>query len=252
MRPLSAGNIKRLSAFVITQKDIADLPGMTKDIVERIKYAEVYESEKSELKLEGTPARVIWVYFGRDESDITNSLYFAYTIWVADDEMRARFFKDNKNTHVEDDICINENTSYDMLKKMQEPIKSREEYIEANKRVLALIVTKAERFIYDLQETANGTCTIEDMQSRYGEWIKRVNDDYIRLSDEDVPPDDLHDWSYEIMDLAGWVVDMSIWFENKRGGGIIGENEKWLMKSAIKRYKESLERLKKLEEDIEW
>ena len=138
------------------------------------------------------------------------------------------------------------------MQRMQKPTKTRKEFIEDNRKLLALIVTLAERFVYDLQEVANRTGTIESMRERYGGWNVDVRRRYIRLTDEDIAPDDLHDWSEAIMDLAGWVADMSVLLENERGDGAIGENEKWLIKNAITRYHESIDRLKKIEDEMEW
>ena len=254
VKPLSSGSAKRLAAFVITEDDVeqGDLPEITKEIAERICYAEVYSGKESEMRFGGTPARVVWCYFGHDESDIINSLHYAYTIWAADDEMKATFFRENMNATVIDDIYVYENRSYGMLKKKQEPTMTRTEFIESNRKLLALIVSMAERFIYDLQEVTNKTKTIEAMQEEYGDWIRRVKRRYIELSDSDVAPDDLHDWSAEILDLAGWVADLSIFLENEHGGGTIGEREDWLMKNAIRRYHEAVDKLKAIEEDINW
>lgn len=47
---------------------------------------------------------------------------------------------------------------------MQEPRQTREEFIEENKQLLAVIVTLAEKFVVDLQEVANNTLTIYEMQ----------------------------------------------------------------------------------------
>ena len=244
VKPLSSGMTKRLAAFVITECGKDSLPAIAKEIAERIKYAEVYESEAGERRFEGSPARAIWVYYGRDESDIINSLHFAYTIWAADDETRRKYFRENKCAAVMAGIYVFENSSYDLLKKMQQPAKSREAFIADHRRLLAMIISLAEEFVYDLQEVANGTCTMEEMQERYGDWIRTVNRRFIQLSDEDVPPDDLHDWSEAIYELACRVSDMSLLLENRRGEGQVGEHEQWLIKNAVKRYHEAMENLR--------
>ncbi len=251
--PLGTAEAQRLAAFVIIFDRVEknDLAEITKEIADHIRYAELYSSETSRTRLEGSPARVIWCYFGHDDSDIINSRYFAYTIWAADDEMKERFFKENRNTSVVDDINIYQNTNYEIIRKMQEPTKTRAEFIESNKKLLALIVSMAERFVYDLQEVSNKTRTIESMHNDYCEWIQAVQSRYIELSDEDVAPDDLHDWSEEIMNLAGWVCDLSILFEQSGDDGMDGKEE-WLIKNTIKRYHESMERLRILEDELDW
>lgn len=253
VEPLSAPNIKRLCAFVITKGDISltDLPGITEEIAERIKYAEVYSTEASEKRFEGQPARAVWCYFGHDESDIVNHLHFAYCIWAADEEMKQINFKSNKNAVVMDGIYVYENKSYAVIKELQEPTQTREEFIEDNRAMLSVIVTLAEKFVVDLQEVKNKTLSIETMQEKYGDWIRKIRKQYIRLSDGDVAPTDLHDWSEEIVSLAGWVLDLSLLLENEKGNGIIGDREQWLIDNSIRHYHESIEKIKQLEESME-
>jgi len=160
------------------------------------------------------------------------------------------YFGERKNAQVYKGIYIWENDSYEMIKKIQEPTMTRSEFIDVNKKLLVSIVSLAEKFIVDMQEVANRTISIEAMQEKYGDWIKEVQIDYLRLTDLDVAPTDLHDWSAEIESLAGRILDLSILFENDRGNGVIGEREMWLINNAIGRYNESLEKLKKIEEDI--
>ena len=252
VKPLSSSKIKRLSAFVIIKKEreLLDLADIAKEISENIKYAEIYSSESSEERFEGTPARAVWCYFGKDESDIINHLHYAYTIWCSDEEMKQTYFRANKHAIVSDGIYIYENTAYQMLKKMQQPTMTRDAFIEETRKMLALIVSMAEHFIADMQEVANKTLNIRDMQARYSDWIRRIRTRYIKLSDGDVAPDDLHDWAEEIMSLAGYIVDMGLLLENERGNGDIGERELWLIKNSVKKYHESLEKLKDLDRTV--
>lgn len=249
VKPLSAGMKKRLAAFIVTENSVEeeDLPAITKEVAEKIKYAEVYSGKSEEQRFAGFPAKAIWCYFGHDDSDILNSLHYAYTIWVADDENRRIFFREDKNTCVIDRICVSRNASYWMIKNGQKPAKSRTEFIEGNQKMLALIVSLAERFVYDLQEVHNGTFSISQMKEKYDDRIRQIRRYYIQLSDEDAAPDELHDWSEEIINLAGCVVDMVTLLENQCGKEKIGDNEAWLIKHAIKRYHECMERLKAIE-----
>lgn len=88
------------------------------------------------------------------------------------------------------------------------------------------------------------------MQKKYGNWIKEVRIQFLKLTDGDIAPDDLHDWSGEIENLAGRILDISVLLENDRGNGIIGERELWLINNAIAHYNESLEKLKEIEKNI--
>lgn len=252
VKPLSSGKYKRLCAFVVPKSDVGikDLARITKEVARKIKRKEIYSSQVSENHFRGTPARAIWCHFGKDETDIINHNHFAYTIWAADDEMRKLYFSERKNAQVYKGIYVWENNSYEMIKKIQEPTMTRSEFVETNKKLFVSIVSLAEKFIVDLQEVANQTISIEEMQEKYGDWIKEVQIKYLRLTDLDVAPTDLHDWSAEIESLAGRILDLSILLENDKGNGVIGEREMWLINNAIGRYNESLEKLKKIEENI--
>ena len=113
--------------------------------------------------------------------------------------------------------------------------------------LLADIVNLAEEFIVDLQELANGTVTIENLSVRYGDWIAAVREKYILLTETEIAPDDLHDWSEEILTLAGWILDMALMLDQKGQDGVIGERELWLIHNAVRQYYESLEKLGKLD-----
>lgn len=254
VQPLSTANIKRLCAFVIPKVggQVQKLPALTKKIAEQLKYAEIYSSAKSEAILGGQPTKAVWCYFGQDESDIVNHLHYAYTIWTCDEKLRALYFKPQKDAVTVEDIYIYENKSYHMLKKMQEPTQTRKSFIEANQKLLAMIVTLAEAFVTDLQEAANQILTLSELQKRYGTWAIQVKKKYIELSEGDIAPNDLHEWAEEITNLAGWVVDMAVLIEKKPGNEEIGNREKWLIKNAVKRYYESMEKIKVLEAEIEW
>lgn len=254
VQPLSTVTKKRLCAFVIPKGEgsLSELPSITKRIAEQIKYADIYSSAKSEAALSGQPACAVWCYFGHDASDIVNHLHYAYTIWTSEEETRKLYFKPHQDAVTAEGIYVYENKSYPMLKKMQEPTKTRAAFIEENRKLLAMIVTLAEQFVADLQETANHVLTIEEFQARYGTWAAQVKKKYIELSEGDIAPDDLHDWAEAILNLAGWVVDMAVLIEKKEDGKYIGEREKWLIKHAVRQYHESMEKIKESEAEITW
>ena len=238
-------DVKRLRVFVILKNDsdIKALSKFTKQIVKKIKYAYIDSMQQESM------ADAVWCYFAHDESDILNHLHFAYTIWAVED-IREMYYKPRKNTCELDEIYICKNTAYDMLKKMQKSGQTREEFIKENKSLLAEIVTLAEKFIADMQEVANKTLSAGELQLRYKDWMDDVRRKYIRLSDGENAPDDLHEWADEIMSLAGWIQDMAVLLENKHRGGNIGERELWLINNAIRHYNESLEKIKIFERGV--
>lgn len=88
------------------------------------------------------------------------------------------------------------------------------------------------------------------LQVKYKQWVENVKHEYIRLSDMEIPPDDIHDWAEEILSLSGWVVDISIYLNDCEKEGGVSESKRWLIKKAVRNYYDSLERLRVLEEGM--
>lgn len=230
VKDISTHQMKRLSAFIVCRDhtDMTKLADYTKEIAGRLR------------------ARAVWCYFGADDRDIQNSLHYAYTIWAADAEAKTLYFRGNASAQEIQGIYVWENSCYGMLKQMQEPSMTREQFIFTNKKLLALIVSKAEAYIVDLQEVANRLLDLTEMKNRYRTWNLEVRKLYLELSDGDIAPEDLYDWSEEILSLAGWVLDLGLWLEKKQGEGEIGEGELWIIKRTVMEYYESLEKIKKI------
>ena len=241
---------KRLAVFVIlppTDKHSGPPAGISTD-----ELASAARDIVGRIRTEGMEEDVVWCYFGADEGDILNSLHYAYTIWTATEEMQSKYYGRNAAAVVCDGIYVFRNTSYDLLKRIQAPTKTREEFVRDVKKLLALIVSNAESFVYDLQEVKNRTRTMAEMRALYYPWIGRVKSLYIKLSDEDIAPNDLHDWAEAIYDLAGWAADLAILFEgecgDERASSLNDHAEKnILIDHTIRRYHEAIERVRQTE-----
>lgn len=241
---------KRLAVFVIlppTDKHSGTPSGIATD-----ELASAAREIVDRIRTEGREEDVVWCYFGADEGDILNSLHYAYTIWAATEEIRRKYYGRNASAAVCDGIYVFRNTSYDLLKQIQAPMKTREEYVRDVKKLLALIVSNAESFVYDLQEVKNRTRTMAEMRALYEPWIGRVKSLYIKLSDEDIAPNDLHDRAEAIYDLAGWVADLAILFEgdcdDEKAGTLFDHTEKRiLIDHTIRRYHEAIEKVRQTE-----
>ena len=241
---------KRLAVFVLlppTDKHSGTPAGISTE-----QLASAARDIVGRIRTEGMEEDVVWCYFGADEGDILNSLHYAYTIWTATEEMQSKYYGRNAAAVVCDGIYVFRNTSYDLLKRIQEPTKTREEFVRDVKKLLALIVSNAESFVYDLQEVKNRTRTMAEMRALYYSWIGRVKSLYIKLSDEDIAPDDLHDWAEAIYDLAGWAADLAILFEGECGDEMasslsVHAEKSILIDHTIRRYHEAIERVRQTE-----
>ncbi len=250
VKSLDTRTQKRLAVFVIkppTDKHSATAAGISTD-----ELASAARDIVGRIRTEGREEDVVWCYFGADEGDILNGLHYAYTIWADTEEMQRKYYGRNAATEVCDGVYVYRNASYDLLKRIQAPTKTREEFIRDVKKLLALIVSNAESFVYDLQEVKNRTLTMSEMRALYAPWVGRVKSLYIELSDEDIAPNDLQDWSEAIYDLAGWAADLAILFEDghdgEKAGTLPGHTEKSiLIDHTIRRYHEAIERVRQTE-----
>lgn len=253
VEPRSSMQEKRLCAFVILKGQYAktEIARISAEIAENIKYAQIYAGEKSEARFKGKPASVVWCYFGYDQTDMAGHLHAMYSVWAAP-SVRVRYFRKDRHAELVDGIYIRENPDYFLLKGKQHPGLSREDFILQNRKFLSLFVNMAGQFITDLEAVGNKELSMEEMQEKYWGWIRQVRAGYIDLTDLDIPPDDLHDWADEILNLAGCILDVSVLMEGERDTGQVGERERFLITDAIRKYNESLMNVVRLEKDIDF
>ena len=244
VKPLSTGTLKRFAAFIILKKaDDTMLPRITWEIVSQFKTSDVYENARSEQQFRGRSADAIWCYFGHDVEDIERSNHFAYTIWAGREELQKQYYRENRNSEVVDGIYIFWNTSYGLVKDLQKTDTPQEQVIAEYEKLAARLMGRAEEFIRDFEEAENHTISLEEMKNRCGSWIRDVKQAYFRLTDADPVPAERTRWAEAILELAGWVTDMALFLE--QGEDQDAPEEIWMVKHAIRRYRQSLEKLRK-------
>ena len=246
VKPLSTGTQKRLAAFVILKKDDDSvLPEVTRQIVSQILYTDVYSSKQSELRFRGRPADVIWCYFGHDETDLARSNHFAYTIWAGDEKLRETYYRADRNAEVEDDIYVFWNSSYRIVKDLQETKSSDEEIVAEYRKLTNALIVYAEPFIKDLEEVENSTLSFVEVKAANQEWVREVRQLFFKLTDAPVPPVKREEWAEAVLELAGWVVDMAVLLESTDEDDNTGKQ--WLMRNSIERYRQAVEKLREME-----
>ena len=260
VKPMNASDARRLCVFVIPKgradggksggsrpKEVKDetLAAMTWEIVLSLLEMPEERLYPGNRRLKGKETGAVWCYFAGDRSDLGESLYFAVCIWAGSPEMKRRYYREDRHSHVTDGILVQRNISYSMLKEMQCREMTGEVCLSEYGKLLSGIVEMAETFIRDLQETENGLISTAELKERYGPWAKRVRAMYIRLSDAGRPPEHLYEWTEGIFDLAGWVLDLSLYLDRE---SLKEERDLWLIRNALRHYYESMEALAGLEE----
>lgn len=243
-KSLSTADVKRNCAFVMLKCDRTDesIIRVTNEVVNLVKGLNL------DSKHTGYVAKVVWCYFGTDVTDMIKSNYFTYTISTDDPEQRRIHFKDNKHAHIVNDIYIYQNGAYELVRKMNQPDTSPEEYLKSLNTALSDIINMGELFVRDITEVYNKTMDMENFRCAYSTWINKVKKDYIELSDMSSPPDEIYDYSEKIMELAGWLVDLGIYVE---GDKELKPIDHLAIKNAVRRYHESIESITRMQKDIE-
>lgn len=246
VEPLSSLEEKRLAVFVevpdrCSEKELAV---MTKKIADYVKYANVFSTMSSETRFRNKPARAVWCYFGHDESDMVNHRYFARTIWCCDRTTRKKYFSSQKNAFVIKGVWVYPDPTYDFVRSLQKSDITREEFKLRVQKLLVKTVSMAEQYIADIREIDNRAQTISGIRKTYAGWIREVYEEYYKMTELPVAPDDLHEWFKAVEDLAGCVLDMAILLkkEEEYSGG-----ERWMIQNCIRRYYEGVEWLKEME-----
>lgn len=229
---------KRECLFLMLKPHIAltDIPRITYEIVWKINSVRFIRLKQMN--------DTIWCYFGMDERDMLTHNYCAYSIWTSSKEEKKTFFRQRKDSYIDKGIYIFINSSYDLIKETQSQVINKEDYILEIRILLNQIVNLAEEFIQSLQEVFNQTISYDTVKEQYSSWIHKVKIQYLKLTDLTVPDNELIKWSNEVLDLAGWIVDIAIILEQDDKHREIDERQIWIIKNAVKLYYDRLESLK--------
>ncbi len=242
VKPLNTATQKRLAVFVILKTgDDSLVTDITRQIMPQVRYSDVYASAAGEARFRGKPVDVVWCYFGHDEEDLTRGNHFAYTIWTGDDKLRETYYRQNRNAEILDGIYVFWNTSYELVKNLQETTDDPDEIIENYKTLSNLLILHAESFIKDLEEAENGTISISTVMTANREWIREVKQLFFKLTSAEVSPIEFYNWAESILETAGWVVDMAVLLEDPEDP--VSFSRQWQIKNAVKQYHLALERL---------
>lgn len=169
------------------------------------------------------------------------SSYHQYTIWGRTRKEREKYFKQNKNAHIRNEIYIWKNPDYELIRKIQSQELSYEVSERESKKLLQKVLLKAKIFVQTMEEVQNQKIQITDVKNEYQEWIKEVRKLYLKLTDQPIPPDELYCWIQDILSLAGWILDIANVFKKEK----LDSGDFWILQNALKNYYEELEKLKK-------
>lgn len=251
VEPLHNGMTKRYSVKVILKETFSfeEIGKISLDIKDKIKLVDVYNNEISEKQWKGKLANIIWIYFGRDESDIINGNFICCTTWVDEKQDKEWWYKvDNKNTFMMNGIHYEIYQYYEQLKSFNEKnTANKYELIPKVKEILKHMINLGERIIELYCEYKNESFTESELCEKLESLIDELDKYYIISTNLDLPPNEIYEWFHACTNLFGTIHDFTLFYNKKYISERTTKNRKDCMDMTIKRYYYNLDKISKFE-----
>lgn len=250
VKPFHTINSKRLDVKVIlrypcSMEKIADL---SKEIYQKVLYADVYSSERSEILHKGKVSNVLRCKFGYDEEDMVYGNFICYAVWIDETQNKNMWYRENENSMWLKDVYIMRCISYNALKILQnKDVMDKDAYIKTVRSCTLNLINSAECAINYFREFVNGVITETTLIDILQPINKEIHKSFLSQFNLPIPPIEIYDWSYMHSRLASDIRELILYYNKENLNRWTSETRKRLMFDAIKRYEETLDELKSLE-----
>lgn len=251
--PVHNSIAKRYSVKVILKHPVTlqELASINHLIVDELREADIYQNEQSEKVWHGRKTNIVFSFFGHDESDVVNSNYEYISTWVDSSQNKEWWYRKTKDGELINGIIIRTNRGYEMLKKFtQEHTAEANELVQKTKIILGRMISLAEVVRSEYQEMLNCTLTEEQLIDKLQPTLSEIEGLYFKVTDLEIPPIELHEWSLLCTSLAGFIHDFTFFYGKQYLSKRTPENRKQCMNMTIKHYQQGLVSLKKEEERL--
>ncbi|MGG4392113.1 caspase family protein [Priestia megaterium] len=252
--PVHTGSKKRYAVKVILKEpfSLKEIGKISLEVKDKVRSADVYNNEISERKWKGKLANIIWVYFGRDESDMLRGNFLCHTTWVDDKQDKKKWYEvDNKDTFLLNNIHYNLHSYYEQLKVFNdENRESKDKLVFKTREILTHMLSSAESVISLYREYKNEILSEEDLINKMEHLISEIEKYYFISHDIGIAPDDLHFLDQACRTLIGTIYDFTLFYNKRYVSKRTEENRKVCMEMAIKQYYLDLDEVKKIEEQL--
>ncbi len=249
VKPLHNVEAKRFAVKVIMRHrpySMSEVAELFDEVKNKILYCDVYKNENFERIYRGSPANIIFGYFGNDEEDLKNCNFEYRAIWV--DESQNKSFLEGGVEF--GDIKIIENPSYELNRDLMEPQISSEEAKEMTRKCTSRMITLAEKYIALFREYKNEELKEEDLIEKGTSIGVEMTKLYLESTDYPNPPTNLRDWSQKHMELVSTIHNLSLYY-NKKNVGIWDKTSRiTLFENDIRQYEMVLESLRDIDSSI--
>lgn len=250
VEPTHSSIAKRYSVKVILKAPFSfyEIAQFNHEIVEKVKYLNIYRNEIQQKRWSGKNASLIFCYFGLDETDIINGNYICHTTWVDETQDRNWWYRIFDNCEVINNIHFNIHSYYQSLKTFtEEHTGTKECLIKETRRIMSSMITLTEQVISLYNEFLNEVCTEDAFIANISGICSEIEKLYFIESNQDIPPNDLKNWCQCCSNLAATIHDMTLYYGTDHFLKRTSENRKACMDISIKQYYKELEVFKTLD-----
>ncbi|MFO1443262.1 caspase family protein [Bacillus sp. Bva_UNVM-123] len=251
VEPTHSSIAKRFSVKVILKGPLSfkEISSINYEIVEKVKSVEIYSSKREEFKWGGMNANIIFCYYGKDETDMTNSNYICRTTWIDETQDKKWWYRLSDKSEIIDDIHFNFHSYYTTLKIFQQENTGQEiTLISQTKEIISQLVTLAEKVITIYNEFLNGTKTEQQFIDEMNLLVPLIEKWYFAETELDLPPKEIKEWCSACSGLSATIFDFTLFYNEKAIATRSFDNRIACMNITKERYYEDLEKLK-IEED---
>ena len=253
IEPLHNNHAKRFAVKVILKSPMSfsEIAEVNLEIVNRVKYINIFSGPKYEKMWKGSPANLVFCYFGFDETDITNGNYVCNTTWADETQDRNHWYRTGKNYETIGNINFNINPYYTFTKQqINEHTPSKKTRISETKSILHKMIFMAEEAIYLYNEYLNNEKTETELIDSIKSIAPKVEELYLQESTLEFPPSEIADWCNLCSSISASIHNLIIYYSAQHFLMRSPENRKACMEMAIKQYYTDLEQLKETEKGL--
>lgn len=246
----SHANVKRISMTVILRFPCSpeELAVIANEITNEAIHYEVYDTKQSEWRFKGLPNNIIFTYYGYDENDVINHNYAYRTIWVDENQDKSNWYRSDDKSSVIDDIWVCTINSYDFMKKfISENTADNDQLITSTRNCMYKMIMEAEKFLCQYREYLNKTITEQELITNTKIILEEIRNLYFEQSDFPIATNELRNWQTAFSNLASVIDDFVVCYDANSIKNRDSRNRMQLVELTIKRYNQSLEKIKSVD-----
>jgi len=246
LRDVSHGAAKRYAATILLDRHYPKevIRGIIEEATEKIKNEKYYRNEQLEQRWGETAAHAVALFLACDLEDIASANWLCRTQWIdpsLPQAIRPRALGGNEELG---EIEVSWNDNYESLKIFFEShTGSKGEVLEAISIVRREMVELAQEAIRCFekyqQRSVSETDFIRAMQQRE----PRATELYRQAGNVPLPPPDVRDYEEACQELFAIVDNMFLYYSPRGLETWPRANRDWLMREAVRRFHDSLQRV---------